>query len=47
MESHDFIEGVNAVIIEKHHNPQWKPSHHEEVSYLMPLLDPAHPRIPS
>jgi hypothetical protein len=33
MESHDFIEGVNAVIIEKHHNPQWKPSHHEEVSY--------------
>lgn len=32
MESHDFIEGVNAVIIEKHHDPQWKPSHHEEVS---------------
>jgi hypothetical protein len=31
MESHDFIEGVNAVIIEKHHNPQWKPHRHEEV----------------
>ena len=30
---HDFGEGIEAVLIEKHHNPQWQPSSIKEIDY--------------
>jgi len=32
MKSHDFVEGVTAVIIKKHQRPRWQPASQEEVS---------------
>ena len=29
---HDFSEGIEAVLIEKHHNPQWQPSSTKEIN---------------
>ena len=29
---HDFGEGIEAVLIEKHHNPQWQPSSTKEIN---------------
>ena len=29
---HDFGEGIDAVLIEKHHNPQWQPSSTKEIN---------------
>ncbi len=43
MEGKDFYEGVRAVIIEKDNQPQWAPSHVEDVPdievdrYFLPL----------
>ena len=28
----DFGEGIEAVLIEKHHNPQWQPSSTREIN---------------
>ena len=30
---HDFSEGIEAVLIEKHHNPQWQPSSTKEINH--------------
>lgn len=46
MESHDFIEGVRAVIVEKDNRPHWQPPRIEEVTedyvhqYFVPFADP-------
>ena len=29
---HDFGEGIEAVLIEKHQNPQWQPSSTKEIN---------------
>ncbi len=29
---HDFGEGIQAVLIEKHHNPKWKPKTIDEIN---------------
>ena len=29
---HDFGEGIKAVLIEKHHDPQWKPKTIDEIN---------------
>ena len=30
---HDFGEGIEAVLIEKHHNPKWRPESIEEIEH--------------
>ena len=29
---HDFGEGIQAVLIEKHHNPKWQPKTIDEIN---------------
>ena len=29
----DFGEGIDAVLIEKHHNPKWQPSSTKEINF--------------
>ena len=47
MESHDFVEGVRAVIIDKDNRPLWQPSTIDGVSeqyvasYFAPFSDPS------
>lgn len=45
MQSHDFVEGVRAVIIDKDNRPKWEPKRLEDVtrefveSYFVPFSD--------
>ena len=45
MESHDFVEGVRAVIIEKDNRPRWQPVRIDQVTqeyvqhYFVPFND--------
>lgn len=40
LQGHDMLEGIRAAVVDKDRNPQWNPSHLEEVSIEAIFLDP-------